>query len=63
VLGRFSRSIPPRATLRTSRSRRSTSGKLVIVIARCGVLVRELAIDDGARPLSMGTASMILYAF
>jgi len=39
------------------------SGKLVIVIARCGVLVGELAIDDGARPLSTGTASMILYAF
>jgi hypothetical protein len=46
VLGRFSRSMPPRATLRTSRSRRSTSDKLMIVIA-LRVLVGELAIDDG----------------
>jgi len=33
VLGRFSRSIPPSATLETSRSRRSASARLMIVIA------------------------------
>ena len=41
MLGRFSRSIPPSATLRTSRSRRSASAKLMIVIARPAVLARQ----------------------
>jgi hypothetical protein len=41
ALGRFSRSMPPRATLRTSRNRRSMPGRLVIVMARRDVLFVE----------------------